>query len=35
MLEWWEKSFKIFIKYGLTKNILKEISKTEKVKFRE
>ena len=35
MLEWWEKSFNLFIKYWLSKDILKKIWKTNLIEFRD
>jgi len=34
MTEWWTSSFNLFIEYGLSKNALKEISKTDKLALR-
>ena len=35
MLEWWEKSFDLFIQYGLSKDILEKIGKMDLVTLRE
>ncbi len=35
MTEWWKKSFNLFIKYWLSKDILKEIWKTDLIEFRD
>jgi len=35
MSEWWEKSFELFIKYWLSKDILEEIWKTDLIEFRD
>jgi 5'-nucleotidase len=35
MLKWWEKSFNLFIKYWLSKEILEEIWKTDLIEFRD
>jgi 2-hydroxy-3-keto-5-methylthiopentenyl-1-phosphate phosphatase len=34
MIEWWEKTFELFIKSGLSKNILKELAKSKKIRLR-
>jgi len=35
MLEWWKKSFNLFIKHWLSKDILEKIWKTDLIKFRD
>jgi len=35
MTRWWEKSFELFIKYWLSKDILEEVWKTDLIEFRD